>query len=104
MVGENKRKQEIIEIKEQHEKLSKADKQNIHQLSAHVVNLGNELNQVTKETINDLCHIEVESAGSIQINFIEASINRTISRLNGLALSILTQNLLSTDPIMKNFK
>ena len=95
------RKKQIIEIKDQLEKLSNADRRGVHELRDEIVNLGNEVAQISKEAIGDLCAIEEETTEAIQIEFIETSINRILSRINGLAINILSENLLSTDPIMQ---
>ena len=49
--------------------------------------------------MKDLCLIEEESTEAIHISFIIVFI--ILSRINGLAIRILSENLLNTDPIMQ---
>ena len=48
-----------------------------------------------------LCTIEVMTKETIQMDFVETSMNRILYRINGLAINILSESLLKTDPIMQ---
>ena len=65
------------------------------------MNLGNEVVQVSQEALKYLCLMEEESTEAVQVSFIQTSINRILSRINGVGISILSENLLKTDPIMQ---
>ena len=49
----------------------------------------------------DLCDLEKETTRAIQIDFIESLMNRILSRINVLAINMLSEYLLNTDLIME---